>query len=540
MDQEERRARLTLVFIVLLGLGLRLYGINWGLPYLYNVDERLFISEAIGVLSDRDLNPHWFGAPGTTLIYLLALSYAAIFAAGVVTGAIPDAAAYKSLYRTDPTLFCLTGRVLATFIGVGSIVLTYLIAKRFFGRRAGLVAAALMALNPLHIEHSQLVRMDVLMTAFLLVSFWLAVNGRGQGRVWVPALSGFFGGLAVATKYPAVVMAPIILMVTYVGRGSGGRHLSQPLIAGGGFLIGAFIGSPFLFLDFGTVLSDVLREHRPTHVSATGTGFLGNMLWYVQKPLAGSLGLAGLCLAVAGVILCLWRRERHCWALIAFPCIFLIFVALLHLRWDRWIIPVLPFLCILASCAFSFCIDFLAKRQRHRAGMAWGISLVVVTLAPLVYRGVVQQREIAGKDTITLARDWVVQNVPQGSRVLIEMYSPHLPKLAYEFYVVETGSGNLVRVDTARISDQVVYPPYTRIGEVDSVETIIENHIQYVVLADGYDRYLEDMRRFPEYARVVERYQKVMELGEAVYEVAAVAGRNRGPTMRVYRLPTGS
>ena len=58
---------------MLVGFVLRLRGITWGLPYLYDPDEHFFVDPAVRIVTTGDLNPHWFGHPGSTVIDLLGL-----------------------------------------------------------------------------------------------------------------------------------------------------------------------------------------------------------------------------------------------------------------------------------------------------------------------------------------------------------------------------------------------------------------------------------------------------------------------------------
>ena len=53
--------RWALVGLIVLGAGLRVWGITFGLPYLYHPDEPLGVSVAINMVKTGDLNPHFFG-----------------------------------------------------------------------------------------------------------------------------------------------------------------------------------------------------------------------------------------------------------------------------------------------------------------------------------------------------------------------------------------------------------------------------------------------------------------------------------------------
>ena len=55
--------------IVTMAFGLRLYGVRYGLPYVYNPDEVAIMSRALG-FAKGDLNPHNFLYP-TLYFYAL-------------------------------------------------------------------------------------------------------------------------------------------------------------------------------------------------------------------------------------------------------------------------------------------------------------------------------------------------------------------------------------------------------------------------------------------------------------------------------------
>src|SRR3990172_9215652 len=98
--------------VTLVGLLLRLRGVTWGLPHLYDPDEPFFVDTAIRFVTTGDLNPHWFGHPGSTVMYLLGLAYFVYWLLGYQLGWFPDLQSFAALFFTDPTNFYLIGRTL--------------------------------------------------------------------------------------------------------------------------------------------------------------------------------------------------------------------------------------------------------------------------------------------------------------------------------------------------------------------------------------------------------------------------------------------
>src|SRR6266480_6092631 len=57
--------------IMVLSIGLECWAVTHDLPYP-GVDEPVFVEPAVHMAATGDLNPHWFGHPGSTVIYPLA------------------------------------------------------------------------------------------------------------------------------------------------------------------------------------------------------------------------------------------------------------------------------------------------------------------------------------------------------------------------------------------------------------------------------------------------------------------------------------
>ncbi len=165
-------SRIILTTILLGGLLLRLFGIHYGLPFIYDLDESDFVVKAVRIIATKDLNPHWFGHPGTTVIYLLPGLYNIIYMGGAIAGVFANIGDFIALYYQDPTVFYLSGRIMFALFGTVSVLLLYRITRRVFNQATALIAAAFFALSPLHISYSKLIRTDILMTCLILVIFW--------------------------------------------------------------------------------------------------------------------------------------------------------------------------------------------------------------------------------------------------------------------------------------------------------------------------------------------------------------------------------
>lgn len=534
--QESASQHWKIIFISILVIGclIRVYGIDWGLPYLYDPDEPIFVSSAFRIISNRDLNPHWFGAPATTTIYLLVGLYALIFLMGTILGIFDSSGSgdFTSLYFQDPTIFYLSGRLISAVFGIATIILVYLIATKIFNRTIGFMSALLVAISPLHISYSQLVRMDILMTFLILLALWYCLKILDNNSLSNYVLASFFTGLAIVTKYPAVVFTITIVFTYIISNGWKYKWYLKPIASIIACIAGAFFGSPFLFLDFQKVLLDVTQENRGEHLSATGQGLVQNIIWYFQNTLSDSFTYYGLLFIGIGLVFCLRSKQKNRWLLINFPLVFLLFICSLNLRWDRWLLPIIPFGCILLAYGIYEVAKWIEDRFNIRMGFWIVLISLIIVSTPLINISIVQGSKKSGIDTRTLAGQWMIDNLPAGSSVLVEVYTPQLPKKSFKFFEVNKKEKALVNIDPEKIYPKRLIPN-GHIGTVENVEDIRRKNIEYIVMSNIYDRYLAERERYPD---IVTTYEKLMASGSLIYESKKIPKKHTGPRIKIYKI----
>ncbi len=207
---------LPLVCILALALALRLWGITWGLPsathyFSYHPDESVVLetsSLTMNVFAGR-LLPHYYNYPSLQLyLVCFANTLAALF------GAVDIVPKNFAVWYPEWAKMYLIGRFLTVGMGVGTVWVTYTLGATLWGRRAGLVAALILAVMPLHAQQSHFLTVDVPATFWVMLSLLWSVRLAGDyPQPWKAVLlAGLFAGLATATKYNmALVILPLLV-----------------------------------------------------------------------------------------------------------------------------------------------------------------------------------------------------------------------------------------------------------------------------------------------------------------------------------------
>jgi hypothetical protein len=153
----ERNTTLYILLVTLaLALLLRIYGISWGLPDVF--EEATPLREAWkmwgwGPKSAFDPNPHFFNYPSLT-IYCQFLGQGALYLGIRLWGAVDSTIDFAALYADDPTLFIVTGRLITALFGVGTVLVLFRLCRKIASPLAACLATILLAISTFHIQKS--------------------------------------------------------------------------------------------------------------------------------------------------------------------------------------------------------------------------------------------------------------------------------------------------------------------------------------------------------------------------------------------------
>jgi 4-amino-4-deoxy-L-arabinose transferase-like glycosyltransferase len=510
---------LLLVVIIAFSLVLRVWGGGFGLPAYtrYHPDEHALVERAAQILWTGDWNLHRFNYP-SFYAYLNTASYAFYFLYGVS----------QDLWRYVPEFvapnYYQVGRLLTAAFGALTVLVIYLIGRQIRGKRSGLLAAALLGGSYLHVIHSHYATFDV-MVAFLVsltLLFSELLRTRLEARWYF--LAGLCAGLAGATKYNGAValVLPLIAHILSTPWGEWGWLNGRLLLAIGGFLLGFFGGNPFALGNLTKFLNDlatVLYHYGTQHPGFEGRG---NWRWYPGVFLTSADALAVVA-GVVGLVGLLWREWRKGLLLLVFPVFYYLMVSRFVVRFERNMIPLVPFLALGGGWLLDIVADWLTRHFRWDERWSHGLAALgaVLLLALPLAASISFDKIISGTDHREVAGRWVEENVEPGSKIAIEHYS--IP-FDYDRYEVE---------DVLRVGDHDL--DWYRQGGYELViisdgvwELLREQQADYPEQITVYDELVNSATLLAEFvprppALVVAGYPTV-----AIYHFAPV---------RVYRVP---
>lgn len=290
-------------------------------------------------------------------------------------------------------------------------------------RTAALVAAAVVALSPLAIQFSATAFTDPLLAFWLAAALYAAAGGGRPG----PSAAGLLFGLALATKYQALLFAPLLVGVAWLA----GWRASKWLRAGGGF--GAVIVILLLWSDGRSAAGVVALQWaniggvRVVHSWELWPRLVATArLW--RLALGGGL-IAAIALAVAG-FLTAHRPRIRANPTTALLLLFLVGYLGLHWLWavpvwDRYLLPLLPLMAVLIGRGMSLALTLMDRRLSRWIPIA-GLTLLTVIQLPFALNARLGGYPIGGQPAANggaarIAR--LLEDAPYGTVLYDHWYS---------------------------------------------------------------------------------------------------------------------
>ncbi len=366
----------------------------------------------------------WAGATGISIQRLLGSGSAADFAwlSGLPTLDLRDTEALRKLAP-----FLSAAKLPAAVLHAACIVGIYLLARKLFDARVALLAALLLALDPFHLALSRVLHIDALATNFMILSvlsllvhlriqncsegiacnlrlpspllawIWRSRQSKRSGQYrsrFYLLLSGAFAALAALSKSYALFLTPfagLVLAVAYLAKERNLRQAIPPLL--GSFATWCLTAALIFFLLWPAMWVNPLGAIQGVLDTAFGfaatSGATSELflekavadpeLWFYPAALAfRTTPLVLLGLAVALPLLLAGRKAQkgNFAALFAYACLFTILMTLGAKKFDRYMLPVILALDIVAAWGLVGLGELMSQyiRKRSEGHQLWTLD----------------------------------------------------------------------------------------------------------------------------------------------------------------------
>jgi hypothetical protein len=366
----------------------------------------------------QDLDPGYYQNPAayTYLVYgALRVLYGPLgFLFGLSYGNVTEQ------FDKDPGEIWIAARTLAAVLGMAGVAATYAAARRLWGVREGLVAAAVLAFAFLPVAYSRVAVTDVGSLAGVALALMWSVRAAEEGRTRDYVLAGAAAGLAISFKYTAgLLLLPLAIAAGARLRSDRARPVAGLALGGAAAAIVFALLNPYVFGSLGDWWTD-LRDQADVAASDPKPGQQSGGFTYYLDSLTWGLGWAGIAAALAGAVLVVRRDVTRGLVLVVMPVMLFAYLATQSRYFGRWLLPAYPALAMLAAVAVVRVAE--AAPRRWQAPTAAALALVVIA-QPLL-ADVRTARVLGREDTLSQARAWLDETYPPGLRVSIEPAVP--------------------------------------------------------------------------------------------------------------------
>jgi len=326
--------------------------------------------------------------PGITIMWLSGLSTEAFFTL------------YKGIFGFRPHLYTtdtfsyihFAARAPLVLLNLGFLVFFYMKVKKLFCEKTALFASILLGFQPFFIATSRIFHADSTLTVFMGISALLLVdylvNRQKDSRL---ILSGIFGGLAVLTKLSGVFLLPYsaLLLIIYarVYKKAVPLYIKRLSIWIGSMLATFFVLFPAMWVKPLVTLNRLYLEA----FTLTGSGRDGISPFHHYLEIFPDFITPVLLVLVLVSIFCLSIRRHEggkarlaenflVQAVVVFIFFYLLQMSVVSQKMPRYLVPLFPFLSIIAGFGLSRLFKIASKRIH-----IWLILVfLVINLLPII------------------------------------------------------------------------------------------------------------------------------------------------------------
>gem|GEM_PF-5734858 len=428
MEQKQKAGTLkrkyeiiTCLLLGVVALAVRLYGIRYGLPFPLKADEPYIIDSAVGNFYSE--SPMILGWPGSLLVLILFCFYSLYFFYLKFAGVLTSVQDFIFMYWDDPSTLYLLGRVFVAVTGATTVVILYRMMTKMYDRTSALVSSLFLTFAFMHARHSHFALPDIPMTLALVALVYLAYRILKGTGLPVYIAAGALCGFAAALKFNSVIIIiPLLLSFLFREQAPEKGDWKKPASMITSSLLFFYLGCPYILTDPGAVLESirnvVIWQKEIGNIRAIPVG--SPVVYLLGTILPKSVGFPMVVLALAGTVLLLVKVTKRDIILLSYPVLYILLLSTSKTMFLRYAIPLIPFMAILAALFITRVTGWIDEGVLRNAVF---IVLFGIVLIPQAWKTILFDHMLTRTDTRTQARNWIVEQLPGGSSIMLD----HVP-----------------------------------------------------------------------------------------------------------------
>lgn len=321
-------------------------------------------------------------------------------------------------------------RYIAAFVGTGAVILTYLTAKKLFGKPAGIFAAFFLVFNFRHVLASHFALPDIHSSFFNILTLYASVllfekNTRGRY-----IFAGIAAALALSMKYQPLAYLPffVVHILWAIKKKSFWYLFYKDFILG---MIASFITfvivNPYYFLN----IENAIMRNKQDYIRY-GMGQLYLRMYQYFYLFHWGIGKLPAITIIFGIIFMLFKSFRKFLIVFSFVSAFFFVTTYYSSAYPRNFTAVMPFLMIFAG----FFMDFLYQRLRK---INIKLSIVLITAIIAIFNfssiknAIILDINYSKEWNFVPFNKWLQKYLPQNVTARVYDISPtHQTRLAFE------------------------------------------------------------------------------------------------------------
>ncbi len=422
--EEAANPRWPILVILAVALGLRIWGMGYGLPWSYSAEEDRVVKQAFA-LTTYNMKPADYGRP-VFMSYIVAGEYGAYFGLEHLVRRVGPIHEFASQFLSRPSSFILIARATSIAFALAAIYVLYTIGKASFEWGVGVVAAAFLAVSPQHVKISHLGTGDSLAFLFMVLGLYFLVRLAAEKRLGIAFTAALMLGFAAAAEWQYAVLLVLAYAAYFM--------VAPREYKWSATLLGVFVLA--VAFAFGMILPNGILLMKPPafwhgFVATLGAGIDLSLFSHLSQAAAFTRSLvsaniytlavgwallgAGVLGIVWGLAAARWKRTQYGVLLAALLAPYVCLMPMTRETVARWGLFMTP---ALALGAAYFVYHLLWRKHVPAVVAIVGMCILAAAVGcqGAVETGVLNLRRTAD-DTRARFASWALENVPHLSVV---------------------------------------------------------------------------------------------------------------------------